>query len=162
MPPCPSMGPSGTPAGQQGGASAGAPQTVRRDVTEDTASSVTSSKDVEQRGGPAPFPAHADLACPRTGNRRPAAEPWPRVGGDHRQEEALWLAGPDDPQIRPHGQRVHRVSTCCRWPPQCCPHRGPPDSPGPTGARCQGSGPQSSRGVWSPTYTLRTRGHRGR
>lgn len=51
------------------------------------------------------------LLYPRAGNRRPAAEPRPRMGGDHGQEAALRLAGPDDPQIRPHGQRVHGVSS---------------------------------------------------
>ncbi|XP_069415817.1 adenylosuccinate synthetase isozyme 1 isoform X2 [Ovis canadensis] len=42
-------------------------------------------------------------------DRGPAAEPRPRVGRDHGQEAALWLAGPHDPEIRPHGQRIHRA-----------------------------------------------------
>lgn len=44
------------------------------------------------------------------GNRRPAAEPRPRVGRDHGQEEALRLVRPHDPEIRPHDQWIHRVS----------------------------------------------------
>lgn len=70
-------------------------------------------RNAELRSGQAQAPFHAmgHLLCCHAGNRRPAAEPWPRVGGDHRQEEALWLVGPDDPQICSHAQRLYRVSS---------------------------------------------------
>ena len=71
---------------------------------------------VEHRGSQvrAPFSGAMDPLCSHAGNRGPATEPWPRVGGDHGQEEALWLAGPDDSAICAHGQRLYRVSSPSR------------------------------------------------
>lgn len=82
----------------------------------------------QAEAGPAGFPATHGPALFSLGDRGPAAEPRPRVGGDHRQEEALRLAGPDDPEIRPHAQRIYRVSSTLvtARPSGARPHPGHP------------------------------------
>lgn len=49
------------------------------------------------------------LVCRLLGDRGSVTVPRERVWRDDGQEEALWLAGPDSGQIRPHGQRLLRV-----------------------------------------------------
>ena len=87
------------------------------------------------------------------------AEPRPRVGRDHGQEAALRLAGPDDPEIRPHGQRIHRVGGAeAPSAPRAPIPRGPrptAQTPQEQGHRASGSGPQSSpHRVTSPAETF--------
>lgn len=71
-------------------------------------------------------------AASPTGNRGPAPESGARMGSDHRQEKALWLAGPGYSQIRSHGQWLHSVSVL--WVPMPgqgsrCGHRLSPHHP---------------------------------
>lgn len=69
------------------------------------------SRHMPQLSWPVPNTAGTNSPYFHTGNWRSATEPWPRMGGDHRQEEALWLVGPDDPEICTHGQWLHCVSS---------------------------------------------------
>lgn len=121
----------------------------------------------QARRPPACAPVHAHTPAhthkftrtppPHTGDRRPAAEPRPRVGGDHGQEAALRLARPGDPAIRPHGQRLHGVSSprsprLLRGHPAAvrmgdCP--GTRDGTGASGAGCRARG-HCARGTSSP------------
>lgn len=118
---------------------------------------------LDEQGRPGMALIH--LLCSHAGNRRPAAEPRPRVGRDHGQEEALWLVRPHDSEIRPHGQWIYRVSS----PPSHLLPRGHPSAvhpgdrsglPGhPQSKWSWGSGLRASlpRGVLLPHLDLSTR-----
>lgn len=84
------------------------------------------------------------LCVVSAGRGRAPAEPGEGGGRDHRQEEALWLAGPGAGQIRSHDQRVHGVSF---------PHRPRGGAPGYPGVGGPSSGP-STRPLLTPILAL--------
>lgn len=105
-------------------------------------------------------------ALSHAGDRRPAAEPRPRVGGDHGQEEALWLVGPDDSALRSHGQRVYCVSTCFREATPVPPTLGLSQAPQTPPEQLElGAGARGHSlppwGVVTPSRPFHTRGQHG-